>query len=196
MPTPLSSTENRTARLPALAVLPSAARPAPAPGQPVFPTVPPVATASPQPVATFSPVTPPQLAQPPVTILPLALPAVPLQRGALAATIFFAEGSARLSDQDREVLAAIVDEHRRTGARIHILGHASRSGAIADPILRGVTNYGESLNRARAVGAYLSQLGVPAAMVSLDAAGERLAGPDEIRNRRAEIYLDYAIGQG
>lgn len=183
-----------TGRLPTLAVLPAAARPAAPAGQfapPVQPLARPAA-----PPAQLPPVSQPAVLVQPVTAQPVAFPVSPLPRGNLAATIFFAEGSARLSQRDREVIAAIVEEHRRTGARIHVLGHASRTGDIADPILRGVTNYGESLNRAQAVSAYLSQLGVPVTMMSVDAAGEQLAGSDEIRNRRAEIYLDYAVWQG
>ena len=188
-----------TARLPTLAVLPAAARPAAPSGQfapTVQPLTRPAAPPAQLPVAALPPVSQPAVLVQPVTAQPVAFPVSPLSRGNLAATIFFAEGSARLSERDREVIAAIVEEHRRTGARIHVLGHASRTGGIADPILRGVTNYGESLNRAQAVSAYLSQLGVPATMMSVDAAGEQLAGSDEIRNRRAEIYLDYAVWQG
>lgn len=112
------------------------------------------------------------------------------------ATIYFADGSSRLTNLDRQVVRQVAAVARRTGGIVRIIGHSSVGAATNDSRQRG-GNYKVSLKRAEAVAAELRHHGVPANKVRVSARGDsepvyfETAATGAAGNRRAEVYLDY-----
>ena len=200
---------------------PNAAQPAApraAPPEAARPQEAAAATRRQAPAATAAPVTaaaPPTPAQPPS---PAPAPAVPERHASLAqpapekpsaeqpeavlktaqvATIYFGDGSAHLSPQDRRVVEKVAEVARMTGGTLRIVGHSSVGPATGDPERRDAVNYKMSLERANAVAEELRRRGVPASHMQVMAEGSRnpiyaeTAPTGAAGNRRTEIYLDY-----
>ena len=113
------------------------------------------------------------------------------------ATIYFADGSARLSRDDREIVrqvAAIVQSRR---GRIQIIGHSSMGTPGGNESARQRANYSVSLKRAQAIAAALRRYGVSPDDMAVSAEGARkpiyqeTAPSGAASNRRAEIYMEY-----
>lgn len=125
--------------------------------------------------------------------LPASAGAAPRQ---LAGVIYFANGSAALRGDDREVLRGIVALHRERGGRIRVIGHASGQAESGDALEHRLANFEMSLRRANAVTATLVALGVSRARLRTEARGDAQPIYDESTptgeagNRRAEIYLE------
>jgi flagellar motor protein MotB len=98
------------------------------------------------------------------------------------ATIFFADGSARIGRGDRGVIRRVYDDYRAQGGRIHIIGHASSRTRNLDQASHQLANFSISYERARAVAAIFERLGVPPESIIVPAG--------EAGNRRAEIYFE------
>lgn len=115
------------------------------------------------------------------------------------ATIYFADGSSRLTNLDRQVVRQVAAVARRTGGIVRIIGHSSVGAATSDSKKQG-GNYKVSLKRAEAVAAELRHHGVPADKVRVSARGDsepvyfETAATGAAGNRRAEVYLDYVEG--
>lgn len=109
--------------------------------------------------------------------------------------IYFANGSARLSAEDRRILKQVAQMQKSYGGVIRVVGHAS-SRTEDMPLDRHYkANADMSQARAQSVAAYLVRLGVDANVVQVAGVSDsRPVYPEfmpsgEAANRRAEIYL-------
>jgi flagellar motor protein MotB len=113
------------------------------------------------------------------------------------ATIYFRDGSTRLSANDRRLVDEIAEIVRKTGGTLRIIGHASVGVPARDPERADLVNYKVSLDRANSVATELARSGVPGTKMQVMAEGARNPIYAETRatgaagNRRTEIYLDF-----
>jgi len=114
----------------------------------------------------------------------------------LAGIIYFANGSAALNGNDRQVLRGIVALNRQRGGTIRVVGHASAHTGTADELKHRLANFEISLKRANAVSAALVALGLPRDRIHAEAHGDsqpiyhEFMPTGEAGNRRAEIFLE------
>jgi len=112
-------------------------------------------------------------------------------------TIYFGDGSSRLSSEDVLILRAVSDVFVQTGGKVRVIGHSSMGTRTFDSLRREAVNYRMSLNRANAVASELIRLGIPSSSVEVIAKGDRNPAYAETSqagtayNRRAEIFIDY-----
>lgn len=171
------------------------------------------AAASAAPVSPVAPRTAAPSAAPRTAAPSVAPPAAPSRQAALAqpaperpqsvlkteqvATIYFNDGSARLSPDDKQVVGKIAEVVRRTGGALRIVGHSSMGPPSRDPDHAAMVNYKVSLDRAKAVAEALLRSGVPESQVQVMAEGARspiyaeTSRTGAAGNRRTEVYLDY-----
>ena len=115
--------------------------------------------------------------------------------GSPVALIYFQDGSASLSEDDRSVIREVAELQRASGGVIQIVGHASMAAGSTDPAVNDEANYDISLARANAVANALLREGIDSANVQVAAAGStepeyyEFTPTGEAGNRRAEIYL-------
>jgi outer membrane protein OmpA-like peptidoglycan-associated protein len=125
---------------------------------------------------------------------PVAVPPLP-PAGQPVGVIYFRNGSARLSSDDRSVVKQVADLQRYYGGVIRIVGHASMRTGNMDPYAQQQVNYEVSADRAHAIARAFTKAGVPGGLVQVAAAGA--ANPvavesmpaGEASNRRVEIFL-------
>lgn len=112
-------------------------------------------------------------------------------------TIYFGDGSARLSSQDRSILRAVTDVFQQTGGRVRVIGHSSMGARTFNSSRREAVNFKMSLKRANAVANELIRQGIPPENVEVVAEGDRAPVYAETsqtgaaHNRRTEIFIDY-----
>ncbi|MEJ0070749.1 MAG: OmpA family protein [Pseudomonadota bacterium] len=116
---------------------------------------------------------------------------------ALTATIYFADGSANLTEDDRSILREVGRLYRERGGDVRVVGYASADGRSADLVARQLANLDIAVRRADAVSRELARAGVPAGVITTSAEGAP-AGPGTAGGgfgpageRRVDIYLDY-----
>lgn len=109
--------------------------------------------------------------------------------------IYFGNGSAKLSADDRRILRQVARMQKNYGGIVRVIGHAS-SRTEDMPLDRHYkTNATMSQARAQSVAAYLVRLGVDAGVIQVASVSDsRPVYPEfmpsgEAANRRAEIYL-------
>jgi outer membrane protein OmpA-like peptidoglycan-associated protein len=121
------------------------------------------------------------------TSAPASTPSAgPSRRPAISyriADVTFARGSALLSDKLRDTIAAIVKLHNDNGGMIRIVGHGEATGSNA--AVAGLTL---ALDRAQAVAVALTDAGVAAKDISVEAAPVAARGGSDVP--RAEVYLE------
>ena len=100
-----------------------------------------------------------------------------------AADVRFAPGSALLGDKLGDTIAEIVKLHNENGGTIRIVGHGESGGANA-----AVAGLNLALDRAQAVAVALTNSGVAAKEISVEAAPVAARGGSDIP--RAEVYLE------
>ena len=111
--------------------------------------------------------------------------------------VHFANGSSRLSANDRADVAKIAKLVREKGARVRVVGHASRRTRDMDPVRHMLVNFEMSVKRANAVAAELARRGVDRDVISVEARGAseplflEVMPAGEAGNRRAEIFGDF-----
>ena len=111
--------------------------------------------------------------------------------------VHFANGSSRLSANDRADVAKIAKLVREKGARVRVVGHASRRTRDMDPVRHMLVNFEMSVKRANAVAAELARRGVDRDVISVEARGAseplflEVMPAGEAGNRRAEIFVDF-----
>lgn len=88
-----------------------------------------------------------------------------------------------LSDKLRDTIASVVKLHNENGGTIRIVGHGEASGSNA-----AMTGFTLALDRAQAVAVALTDSGVPAKDISVEAAPVTGRGGNDVP--RAEIYLE------
>ncbi|MBB4267170.1 OmpA family protein [Roseospira visakhapatnamensis] len=113
------------------------------------------------------------------------------------AVIYFANGSAGLSGQDRQVLRQVAALQRQYGGLLRVIGHASSRTAATDITRHKMANFAISLQRANAVAEALMREGTPGQYLYVGSVSDsqpvyyEIMPTGEAGNRRAEIYLDY-----
>jgi len=113
--------------------------------------------------------------------------------GRPVALIFFGNGLANLSARDKEILSDLAQLYlQRGGGKLRVVGHASRSVGGSDPVKQRLANFKISVDRSSAVARSLTDSGVPAGIVEVDAVSDNapLLGGGEAADRRVEIYLN------
>lgn len=123
--------------------------------------------------------------------LPLApAPALPGAIGApgrQVATVYFGDGSSRLSGDAEATLLEIAYAYGTTGGPIRIVGHASQGSGSSQSKL---ANLDVSMSRAVVVAQALAGLGVPTERMTIEAASDtQPATGGAAQERRVEIYL-------
>jgi outer membrane protein OmpA-like peptidoglycan-associated protein len=114
----------------------------------------------------------------------------PSSRGSYqVATIQFTNGSSRLSESDRRILAQVEAQHRQVGGTLRVVGHTAGRAESDDQTV--------SQARADAVAAELERLGAKPDQVRTAAVGDSEpkyaeSSPNGIAgNRRTEIFIDF-----
>ena len=114
----------------------------------------------------------------------------------LIATIYFQDGSARLTGRDLDVIDQVGQIYGRGGRALRVIGHSSASaGRDSDRV--ALLNYKMSLDRATTVAQALMAEGVARSEIQVDARGDREPRYAETSesgvagNRRAEIYITF-----
>lgn len=119
----------------------------------------------------------------------------PYYGGQSVGVIYFRDGSAKLSSDDRKVLKQIAELHKVQGGMIRVVGHASMRTGSTDLVSHQQANQRISEARAKAVARHLTRLGVPSAAIQVVAMGDsqpiysEVMPNGEAANRRAEVYL-------
>jgi flagellar motor protein MotB len=117
-------------------------------------------------------------------------------RATKVATIQFADGSARLDADARQVLGQVAKLQGEKGGTLRIIGHASMRTKPMDPERHAKVNEGIAIARANAVAGQLVRLGVKRDAIVVSARGDtepayyEVMGTGEAGNRRAEIYIE------
>jgi len=112
------------------------------------------------------------------------------------ATIYFPNGGAKMTDNDRRVVAQVMDLFRAGASRIRVVGHASKSG-VSDPERANLVNYKSSLDRATSVAKAFLVNGVLQQQIEISAVGASQPRYSEdtaagiAGNQRAEVFLKY-----
>lgn len=99
------------------------------------------------------------------------------------ADVTFAAGSALLSDKLHDTIAEIVKLHSENGGTIRIIGHGEAGGANG-----AIAGLNLALDRAQAVAIALTDSGVAAQDISVEAAPVAARGGTDVP--RAEVYLE------
>ncbi|MDA0702777.1 MAG: OmpA family protein, partial [Proteobacteria bacterium] len=113
--------------------------------------------------------------------------------GRPVALIFFGNGSANLSSGDKGILRDVAQLYlQRGGGKLRVVGHASSSVGGSDPVKQRLANFKISVDRSSAVARSLTDSGVPAGIVEVDAVSDNapLLEGGEAADRRVEIYLN------
>jgi outer membrane protein OmpA-like peptidoglycan-associated protein len=112
------------------------------------------------------------------------------------ATIQFANGSANLSDRDRQILSQVAQIAASRGGAVRVIGHASQRTSDMSPADHAEVNGRISAVRANAVAQAIISMGVPANRLYVGGASAsqprylEVMPSGEAGNRRAEIYID------
>lgn len=120
-----------------------------------------------------------------------------VQKSLQVGTIYFGDGSAQLSTQDRSILQAVTDVFGQMGGRVRVIGHSSMGARTFNSLRREAVNFEMSLKRANAVANELIRQGIPRENVEVVAEGDRAPVYAETsqtgaaHNRRTEIFIDY-----
>ena len=113
------------------------------------------------------------------------------------ASIQFSDGSAKLSDRDRAVLRGVVDQARRAGGTLRIIGHASSRTGANNVAQHRDANARISAERAEVVARELIRQGMKADSLYVGAVSDadpryfEFMPTGEAGNRRAEIFIDF-----
>ncbi|MCC7017264.1 MAG: OmpA family protein [Rhodospirillales bacterium] len=117
-------------------------------------------------------------------------------RATRVAVIQFADGSARLDADARQVLGQVAKLQSEKGGTLRVVGHASMRTKPMDPDRHAKVNEGISIARANAVAQQLARLGVKREAIVVSARGDadpayyEVMETGEAANRRAEIYIE------
>jgi len=130
---------------------------------------------------------PPQLAYGPIGIA---------GRSVSVGTIFFANGSSKISGKYNKTLRAIVNTQKTKGGNFRVVGHASSRTRDIKPLGHQIANFRISLARAEAVAHQLMLHGAPGSVAVTGVSDNQPIYHEfmplgEAGNRRVEIYLDY-----
>jgi outer membrane protein OmpA-like peptidoglycan-associated protein len=128
---------------------------------------------------------------------PVAQSAEGIPKSLQVGTIYFSDGSAKLSRKDRSILQAVSDVFQKMGGRVRVIGHSSMGAWTFNSSRREAVNFKMSLKRANAVANELIRQGIPSTKVEVVAEGDRApvfaetSQTGAAHNRRTEIFIDY-----
>src|SRR5204863_3199715 len=101
--------------------------------------------------------------------------------GAPVAEIRFAGDSTNLSEQDRETIGKIVPLFQQNPGKLRVIGYAGAGGGAAEQL----NSFRAALDRAQAVAAALTQAGIPADKIAVEAAP---SGSNSGESRAAVLF--------
>ena len=107
----------------------------------------------------------------------------PVPADALVAEVKFAADSKALSDEDRQALEKVVPVYQQNPGKVRVIGYAGAGGGAAEQL----NSFRAALDRAQAVAAALTEAGIPADKIAVEAAPSA-AGRVE---SRAEVLLEH-----
>ena len=114
-----------------------------------------------------------------------------------SATVYFANGSARLNGEAKAIVRGVAETWKTRGGAVRVVGHASRQAGDIAAQRRKLVNFHVSLDRATAVANELIRLGVDGSAIQVAAVGDSRPALDEsmpegeAENRRAEIFHSF-----
>lgn len=114
-----------------------------------------------------------------------------------AAVIYFADGSAKLTADEKQTLAQVAQKAKKLNADIKIAGHASSRTRPATLVEHTMINLGISSRRAEVVLKSLAQSGVPLHKMRYEALADSQPAEPEVNakaaalNRRFEVFYIY-----
>jgi len=125
---------------------------------------------------------------PPPALAPLASSGKSSQKttaatGTPVAEIKFAANATGLSDEDRQILGKVVPLYQEHPGRVRVIGYAGASGGAAEQL----NSFRAALDRAQTVAAALTNAGIPADKIAVEAAP---ASPGSVESR-AEVLLEH-----
>lgn len=115
----------------------------------------------------------------------------------LAAVIYFADGSSKLTSDEKKIIAEIAQKAKKLNADLKVIGHASSHTRPTTLVEHTMINLGISGRRAEAVVRSLAQSGVPLHKMRYEALSDSRPAVPEINakaaamNRRVEIFYIY-----
>lgn len=110
-------------------------------------------------------------------------------------TIYFAQGSHRISRTDRQLLDRIARTQKAAGGTLKIVGHASSRTREMSEARHMIVNLNVSQQRASAVAEYFIKAGIEPSDLLIESVSDTepvIAEPmpsAEAKNRRVEIFL-------
>jgi len=124
---------------------------------------------------------------PPPTLAPLANSGKGAQKlapvGTPVAEVKFAADSTTLSDQDRQTLGKIVQLYQQNPGKVRVVGYAGAGSGAAEQL----SSFRAALDRAQAVAAALTEAGIPADKIAVEAAPTEA----DLVESRAEVLLEH-----
>jgi outer membrane protein OmpA-like peptidoglycan-associated protein len=133
---------------------------------------------------------------PPLVPRPAQGNTLPGYRGERLASIYFRNGSAKLSSRDVAAIRDAVRAWRTRGGIIVVVGHASPDSGGGNSVHHEMANFSISLDRANAVAREIMRLGVDPSAVRVRAVSDAQpayysSGPASgAENRRADILIE------
>ncbi|MEE8563455.1 MAG: OmpA family protein [Alphaproteobacteria bacterium] len=127
---------------------------------------------------------------------PVAGPIGPTAGSVSVGTVYFANGSAKISGKYNRTLRAIAAMQKKRGGTLRVIGHASSRTRDIKPLGHQLANFRISLARAKAVAHQLMHHGAPSSSVAVSGVADNqpiyheFMPLGEAANRRAEIYLE------
>ncbi|MBV8132358.1 MAG: OmpA family protein [Alphaproteobacteria bacterium] len=126
---------------------------------------------------------------PPPVLAPLANSGKSAQKpppgatGTPVAEVKFAADSTALSDQDRQTLGRVVPLYQQNPGKLRVVGYAGSGSGAAEQL----NSFRAALDRAQAVAAALTEAGIPADKIAVEAAPSRA----DLVESRAEVLLEH-----
>ena len=129
-----------------------------------------------------------QAPPPPPALAPLAPPKSspkpsPAPTAAPVAEIKFAADATALSGEDRQSLEKVASLYQQNPGKIRVVGYAGPGGGAAEQL----SSFRTALDRAQAVAAALTEAGIPADKIAVEAAPSDANAVDS----RAEVLLEH-----
>jgi len=154
------------------------------PAKPHLPA-PPAPAAIPEPIgsAAYQPPPPPPVLAPLSSSAKSGQKTSPAAADAPVAEVKFAADSKALSDEDRQALEKVVPAYQQHPGKVRVIGYAGAGGGAAEQL----NSFRVALDRAQAVAAALTEAGIPADRIAVEAAPSA-AGRVE---SRAEVLLEH-----
>lgn len=127
----------------------------------------------------------------------LSQPQMPQVMNYLAETVYFADGSSKIAQNDRHKLRLLAEKLKAKNASVSIYGYASSRTKDTDLATHKLINFNISAQRADEVALLLQKFGVAAENINIEALSDskpaylEIMPKNESLNRRVEIFATY-----